>query len=86
MKKKEQPKESTEVCFEEALGKLEITVKQLEEGDLSLEESLACFAEGMNLSKLCLAKLDQAEKTLDKILESREGKIVEQQLSLLEEE
>ena len=85
MKKKEQPKES-EVCFEEALGKLEITVKQLEAGDLPLEESLACFAEGMNLSKLCLAKLDQAEKTLDKILESREGKIVEQQLSLLEEE
>ena len=52
-----------EICFEEALEKLEIIVKQLEKGELSLDESLDNFAEGVNLSKVCLNKLNYAAKT-----------------------
>jgi len=74
------------VCFEEALGKLELIVKELERGELSLEESLEGFAEGMKLSKVCLTQLDQAEKKVDKIIQSQQGKIVEKQLALLEED
>ena len=75
-----------DVCFEEALGKLELIVKQLERGELPLEESLDRFAEGMKLSQLCLNKLDKAEKNIDKIIQSQQGKIIEKPLTLLEEE
>lgn len=74
-----------DVCFEEALGKLELIVKQLERGELPLEESLDRFAEGMKLSQVCLNKLDKAEKNIDKIIQSQQGKIVEKPLTLLEE-
>jgi exodeoxyribonuclease VII small subunit len=75
-----------DVSFEESLGKLELIVKQLERGELPLEESLDRFAEGMKLSQLCLNKLDKAEKNIDKIIQSQQGKIVEKPLSLLEED
>ncbi len=73
-------------CFEESLGKLELIVKQLERGELPLDESLNQFAEGMRLSKVCLDKLDQAERQIDKIIQSQQGKIVEKQLTLLDED
>ena len=57
-----------EICFEEGLEKLEIIVKQLERGELSLDESLDHFAEGIRLSKACLDKLNIAEERIDKIL------------------
>ncbi|MDU2066576.1 MAG: exodeoxyribonuclease VII small subunit [Sporomusaceae bacterium] len=79
------PKDET-IHFEAAMEQLEKIVKELEQGELPLEESLAAFAEGMNLSEICLAKLNQAEKTLDKILSSRDGVVKEKQLSLLEDE
>lgn len=72
--------------FEEELNKLELIVKQLERGELPLEEALDRFAEGMKLSQLCLNKLDKAEKNIDKIIQSQQGKIVEKPLTLLEEE
>lgn len=75
-----------DVSFEESLGKLELIVKQLERGELPLEESLDRFAEGMKLSQLCLNKLDKVEKNIDKIIQSQQGKIVEKPLTLLEEE
>ncbi len=75
-----------DVCFEEALGKLELIVKQLERGELPLEESLERFTEGMKLSQVCLNKLDKVEKNIDKIIQSQQGKIVEKPLTLLEED
>jgi exodeoxyribonuclease VII small subunit len=73
------------VCFDEALGKLEMIVKQLERGELPLEESLDRFAEGMKLSQVCLNKLDQAEKKIDKIIQVQQGKIIEKPLKMLGE-
>src|SRR3990170_3953353 len=51
--------------FEEALGRLEEIVQTLERGDLSLDESLKAFEEGVKLSKNCLKLLDDAEKRVE---------------------
>lgn len=75
-----------EISFEQALEKLEVIVKQLERGELSLDESLGNFAEGVNLSKACLKKLNYAQQQVDKILLEEQGKIIEKPLELQEDE
>ena len=75
-----------EICFEDALEKLEMIVKQLERGELSLDESLGNFSDGVNLSKVCINKLDYAQQQVDKILTEEQGKIVEKPLVVQEEE
>jgi exodeoxyribonuclease VII small subunit len=74
-----------ELCFEEALEKLETIVKQLERGELSLDESLGNFAVGVNLSKVCLHKLDSAQQYIDTILTEERGKITEKPLQVEED-
>ncbi|MDB5083142.1 MAG: exodeoxyribonuclease small subunit [Bacilli bacterium] len=54
--------------FETAMQRLEQIVKQLENGDLSLEDSIERFQEGMKLSKLCRDKLDQAEQKIEMLV------------------
>lgn len=78
--------EQAEVSFEEALSKLELIVKHLEKGDASLEDLLAKFSEGVNLSQLCLAKLNSAEQAVNTILQQEQGKLIEKPLALQEEE
>lgn len=60
--------EKHEQNFESSLEKLETIVTRLEEGELSLEESLKLFEEGMGLSRFCREKLDEAEKKIEKIV------------------
>lgn len=48
--------------FEEQMVKLEETVRLLEKGDITLDESLALFEEGIKLAKSCQEQLDNAEK------------------------
>jgi exodeoxyribonuclease VII small subunit len=59
--------------FEDALNKLEKLVSQLEKGDISLEESLKLFEEGIRLSRLCNQKLDEAEKRVEILLKGEDG-------------
>jgi exodeoxyribonuclease VII small subunit len=59
------------VKFEDALGRLETIVQTLERGDLSLDESLKAFEEGVKLSKNCLKLLDDAERRVDILLGER---------------
>jgi exodeoxyribonuclease VII small subunit len=59
--------------FEDALNKLEKIVSQLEKGDISLEESLKLFEEGIRLSRLCNQKLDEAEKRVEILLKGANG-------------
>ncbi len=59
--------------FEDALNKLEKIVSQLEEGDISLEESLKLFEEGIRLSRLCNQKLDEAEKRVEILIKGEDG-------------
>ena len=47
-------KKIEDIPFEEYLRKLEEIVHKLEEGELSLDESLEAYEEGMNISKICL--------------------------------
>ncbi|MDX1775235.1 MAG: exodeoxyribonuclease VII small subunit [Desulfobulbales bacterium] len=59
--------------FEEALAKLEQITKELEEGDLSLEESLKYFDEGVKLAEQCNSKLNDAQKKVEILLKKNEG-------------
>ncbi len=56
-----------EVGLEEALDDLERIVAELEEGKLSLEESLALFEKGTMLVSLCQRKLEKAEKRIESL-------------------
>ena len=63
------PKLITKVqSFEQRLKRLEQIVEQLERGDISLEDSITMYEEGILLSRECLEKLNQADLKL-KILE-----------------
>jgi len=70
--------------FEEAINELEQIVKQIENGDLSLEESLDFFQKGVELSKYCTKRLDEIEKKISMLIENKEGiieeKIVEEEI------
>lgn len=51
--------------FEENISMLEETVQKLERGDVSLDESLSLFEQGVKLSKECQKMLDTAEKKVN---------------------
>jgi exodeoxyribonuclease VII small subunit len=59
--------------FEQALARLEEIVDALERGNLSLEESLNYFEEGMRLIKECTQKLEGAEAKIQKLVSTEEG-------------
>jgi exodeoxyribonuclease VII small subunit len=56
-----------EADFEETLADLEKLVAKLEDGDLSLDESLAEFKRGIDLTRQCQTVLDQAQQTVDEL-------------------
>ena len=60
---------SKEKKFEENLADLEVIVQKLESGDVALEEAITEFQKGMKLSKELQDTLDQAEKTLVKVMQ-----------------
>ena len=60
--------------FESAIGELEKIVKQLEEGELPLEKSLALFERGVQLSRFCHSKLEEAERRVEILNERGEIK------------
>ena len=51
--------------FEAAIAELESIVKKLEEGDLALEQSLALYERGVQLSRFCHARLEEAERRIE---------------------
>ena len=63
-------KKSEPPAFEEALSELESLVEKMENGDLSLEESLASFERGVALTRTCQEALKNAEQKVE-ILSSR---------------
>ncbi len=64
MAQKERP------SFEDALNKLESIVKKLEDPDVTLEESIGLYEEGMKLSKYCSETLENAVLKIEKINQS----------------
>ena len=56
--------------FESAVGELESVVKALESGDLTLEASLKLYERGVELSRFCHTRLEDAERRIE-ILDER---------------
>ena len=54
--------------FEKKLGRLEQIVEKMEDGDISLDDSLKMFEEGVKLSSECQAQLSQAEQKVNLLL------------------
>ena len=63
------PKKKTTTLFEDSLAELEQLVGQLEQGDLSLEESLKSFERGCVLTRTCQKALQDAEQKVQILLE-----------------
>lgn len=59
--------------FEEALTRLEALVTEMEGGQISLDESMKKFAEGMKLADLCGRKLNETEKKIEILLKKGEN-------------
>lgn len=64
-----------EMKFEEALKKLEKIVEDLEDGNLTLDDSLGKYEEGIKLSKMCAKKLEAAKKKVEILLKSEDGSV-----------
>jgi len=62
--------------FEEALERLEDIVRKMEAGDMTLEESLKAFEEGIKLARLCSRRLDEAERRVEILLKQEEELVV----------
>tara|TARA_B100000927_G_C16464996_1_gene469336 strand:+ start:1643 stop:1861 length:219 start_codon:yes stop_codon:yes gene_type:complete len=58
------------VNFETSLQKLEKIIDRLEDGDISLEESVKSFEEGIGLVKECQKQLSEAELKVKKLLDN----------------
>ncbi len=67
--------------FESKMEELEKIVQELEKGDLSLEDSVSKFEEGMKISKECNTLLNNVEKKISIILE-KNGEIEEKDFSV----
>lgn len=59
--------------FEEQLTRLEAVVDRLERGDLTLDESVRLFEDGVRLSNACKGELDAAEGRIQVLLETPSG-------------
>jgi len=65
--------------FEQSLNDLQVLVERLESGDLSLEESLATFEQGIGLTRECQSALQDAEQRVQTLLEQN-GTLIEKPL------
>src|SRR5712692_4566772 len=72
---------STIKDFEAAIAELETIVKKLEEGDLPLEKSLELYERGVQLSRFCHARLEDAERRIEILNERGELKPAPSSLS-----
>jgi exodeoxyribonuclease VII small subunit len=59
--------------FEESLSKLESLVEKLEGEDLTLEDSLKAFEQGIRLARFCTKKLNEAEQKIEILLKDSDG-------------
>lgn len=61
--------------FEDRLTALEAVVERLERGELSLDDSVRLFEEGVKLSNACKAELEKAEGRIQVLVEGRAGEM-----------
>lgn len=71
--------------FEESISELEEIVSQLEDGNVTLDESLSLFEKGIKLSKNCQKMLDTAEKKVSILMTNEDGEMIEEDFAEEEE-
>lgn len=69
-------KKKDKVSFEENITKLENIVRELESGNVALDDALAKFNEAFEISKECDAKLKEVSESLNKVL-NKDGNLEE---------
>ena len=69
--------------FEEMMKNLENIAKDLESGELSLDESVSKFEKGMEISKECSKILEDAEKRISILINNNDGEITEKNFDLV---
>ena len=72
--KKPEPQKKPD--FERSLARLEEVVRKLESPQLSLDESMKLFEEGVELSRECQKQLEEAEGKVEILLKKADGKLV----------
>lgn len=68
-------KKESKHSFEQSLTRLEKIVSTLEQGEVSLEESLKMYEEGIQLSKECMETLSKAELRIKQLTKDLNGKL-----------
>ena len=77
---------SEQASFESALKKLEESVSRLEEGQLPLDEALACFESGVQSANQCRTLLRDVETRVDELLKQADGTLVTKPHSPVEQQ
>ncbi|MET0624084.1 MAG: exodeoxyribonuclease VII small subunit [Pyrinomonadaceae bacterium] len=76
MAKREQKNAAAATSFEGQLASLERIVRELERGDLPLEQSLELFEQGVKLSRECQERLNEAERRIEVLLRGGDGSTI----------
>ena len=74
-----------ENSFELALSKLEEIVRHLEKGDLTLDDSMKAFEDGIKWSRMCEQKLNEAKGKVEMLVKDANGQMKEKEFKVEEE-
>jgi exodeoxyribonuclease VII small subunit len=72
------PEPAKQPDFEKSLGRLEEVVRRLESPQLSLDDAMKLFEEGVELSRECQKQLEEAEGKVEILLKKADGKLAAQ--------
>lgn len=72
---KNSPEKEAKLDFERSMTRLEQVVKKLEGPELSLDEAMKLFEEGVTLSRECQKQLEEAEARIEILLKKADGKL-----------
>lgn len=73
MAKRQAAEATAPPSFESAFARLQEVVARLEGGQLTLDESVRLFQEGIELARLCSGRLDDAEQRIDRLVQAAGG-------------
>lgn len=73
---------NTPKTFEQSMQRLEQIVRAMEQGEVSLDESLKLFQEGTALASNCAKMLDEAQLQVKKLVQTADGSLSEEALEI----
>jgi exodeoxyribonuclease VII small subunit len=79
MTKAEQTENMGDVSFESQLSQLQSSLRRLEQGDLSLDDSLAEYEKGLHMLKSCYGYLEKAERKIELMTKNERGETQSQE-------